>query len=98
MSKTIREALDYVAKHPPSADPLDMPVWEHIARGLFETANSPNPKVRGSMAKATRAQQMILDRMVGRRKPGSRPVSGKKVEVTFIDLTGGLIEKGTPSE
>lgn len=96
-SKTVREALLYVSKHPePSTDPLEMPVWEHVARGLFDTANSPNPKVRGSMAKATRAQQMILDRMVGRRRAGSRPISGGKTEVTFVDLTAGVLEGRKP--
>lgn len=97
--KTIREALEYVSRHPvPSAEPIDMPVWEHVARGLFETASSPNPKVRGSMARASRAQQMILDRMVGRRRPGSRPVSGAGVQVEFRDLTGGLLERGPSDE
>lgn len=92
--KTIRESLQFVVNHPePTTFPLDMPVWEHISRALFEVANNPNPKVRGAMSKATRAQQMILDRMVGRRRAGSRPITGQQTSVTFIDLTAGLIEE-----
>lgn len=94
MSKSIREALKYVSDHPePQGDPLDMPVWEHVCRALFEHAHNPNPKVRGSMARATKAQEMILDRMVGKRRPGSRPISGGKTQVEFEDLTAGAIEK-----
>lgn len=91
--KTIREALEYVAKHPePSADPLDMPVWEHVSRALFEHANNPNPKVRGAMSRATKAQSMLLDRMVGKRRAGSKPLSASREQVEFLDLTDGMIE------
>lgn len=97
--KTIREALEYVTRHPvPVADPIDMPVWEHIARALFDLANNPNPKVRGGMARATRAQSMILDRMVGQRRAGTKPVSGAAQQVTFVDLTVGLVDGGKPHD
>ena len=98
LHKTIRESLQFVADHPvPVDDPLDMPVWEHISRALFELANNPNPKVRGAMTRATRAQQMILDRLVGQRRAGSRPLNGGQATVSFVDLTAGLIE-GAPAD
>jgi hypothetical protein len=98
MSKTVREALLYVADHPvPTTDPIDTPVWELIARALHDVATNPDPKVRGAMARATRAQQMILDRTVGRRRAGSRPISGAATAVEFRDLTAGAIEPGEQS-
>lgn len=93
MSKTIREALQYVAKHPePELEPLDMPVWEHISRALYEIASNPNPKVRGAMARATRAQAIILDRTVGRRRAGTAPLRRTDNRISFVDLTQGAIE------
>lgn len=91
--RTIRDALRYVSEHPePSTDPIDMPIWEHVCRGLFEMANNPDTKIRGGMARATKAQGMILDRMVGKRRAGTKPVSGGRTQVAFLDLTEGLIE------
>lgn len=95
-TKTIAEALQYVADHPrPSTDaPLDMPVWELLAQQLFWIANNPDAKVRGSMGRATQAQKMILDRMVGRRRPGTHPAQANAEGVTFADLTVGILETG----
>lgn len=91
--KGIREALQYVADHPePRALPIDMPVWELVSRLLFEIANTPDAKVRGSYTRATRAQKMITDRLVGTRRPGSHPASGHQKQVVFRDLTGGQLE------
>lgn len=93
MSKTIREALQYVARHPePEVAPVDMPVWEHVARALYEIANNPNPKQRGAMARATRAQSIILDRTVGKRRAGTSPARRADTRITFLDLTAGAIE------
>ena len=93
MSKTIREALKYVANHPePELPPVEMPVWEHVSRALYEIANNPNPKVRGAMAKATRAQSLILDRVVGKRRAGTAPKRQSQEGLIFRDLTEGAIE------
>lgn len=93
VNKTIREALEYVANHPePMVEPLDMPVWEHVARALFDIANNPDPKVRGAMARATRAQQIILDRRVGRRRAGTRPKVEERQQIEFRDLTDGVVK------
>lgn len=92
MSKTIREALEFVARHPvPEHDPLDMPVWEHVARSLYDIANNPDPTVRGAMARATRAQEMILNRTVGKRRAGTQPIRPTKTAINFRDLTAGAI-------
>lgn len=91
--KGVREALQYVADHPELRQaPIDTPVWELVARILFELANNPDAKVRGSMARATRAQKMISDRLVGTRRPGTHPARATRAEVTFRDLTEGAIE------
>lgn len=90
----VREALQYVADHPDlRTAPIDTPVWELVSRILFEIANTPDAKVRGSMARATRAQKMISDRLVGTRRPGTHPAQAKKQQVSFVDLTVGVIEK-----
>lgn len=90
---TVRQALQYVADHPvPATDVvLDQPVWELVARGLFQIANTPDAKVRGSMARATRAQKLLLDRMVGTRRPGTAPVSASVDPIDFVDLTQGVL-------
>lgn len=89
----VREALKYVADHPtPSTDaPIDTPVWELIGRTLFEVANTPDAKVRGSLARATKAQKMISDRLVGTRRPGTHPVVRRETGINFVDLTAGEV-------
>lgn len=91
--KSVRDALQYAADHPEmKTAPIDTPVWELVARILFDIANTPNANVRGSMARATRAQKMITDRLVGNRRAGTHPVRAKRQQVTFVDLTAGKIE------
>ena len=95
---TIRQALQQVADYPvPLTDELiQMPVHELVSRALFDIANRPDASQRGSMTRANKARKMILDRLVGRRRPGSHPATNTVVEVEFIDLTGG--ELGEPAE
>ena len=94
VSKSIRDALEYVAKHPePTLDPIDTPVWELVARSLYDIANNPQPKIRGGLARATRAQRMILDRKVGRRRTGTHPAQKEQTSIAFKDLTQGRIER-----
>lgn len=93
--KSVREALQYVAEHPVQVtDPIDTPCWELIARGLFDVANDPNPKVRGAAKRATTAQRIISDRLVGLRRPGTHPAKAKETAIQFRDLTQGAIEGG----
>lgn len=93
-TKTVAEALKQVADHPDPGEvaPIDKPMHELISRTLFEIANSPDAKVRGSMARATKAQKIILDRLVGTRRPGSHPAARKDEGIDFVDLTAGALE------
>lgn len=91
---TIRQALQRVADYPNMIDDelIQAPVHELVCRALFEIANTPDANQRGSMTRANRARKMILDRMVGKRRPGSHPATRSEVSIKFIDLTGGEIE------
>ena len=88
--KTIQEALQYVADHPQQSTDvtLDAPVWELASRRLFHITNNPDSRVRGSMGRAVRAQKILLDRMVGRRRAGTHPAQSTTEGITFLDLTG----------
>ncbi|QKY80411.1 hypothetical protein SEA_PABST_53 [Microbacterium phage Pabst] len=95
--KTVRQALSYVDRYPewPAIDRIDMPIWELVARNLFDIANHPNVRVRGSVAKATRAQRIILDRLTGTRRQGTNPAVQNTKRVQLLDLTVSL---PTPTE
>lgn len=92
--KTVREALAYVTAHPEwsTAAPVDAPVWEHVARALFDISLSGDMRVVGSMNRATRAQKIILDRTTGTRRAGTHPAQRSKVQIQFQDMTGGEID------
>ena len=87
--KSIRQALRYVDRYPewPEVERLDMPVWELVARNLFDIANHPNVRVRGSVAKATRAQKILLDRLTGTRRQGTNPAVRNAKRLKLLDLT-----------
>ena len=91
---SIPEALQYVADHPDDviAEPLEAPVWKLVSQTLFIIANSPSRTKRGSLLRATRAQKIIFNRLVGTRRPGSHPARRDKTGVEFRDLTAGVIE------
>jgi hypothetical protein len=93
---TIRQALQQVADYPGMVDDnlLTKPTHELMARALFEIANSPSPSVRGSMTRANKARKMILDRMAGKRRAGTKPLSGQASQLEFLDLTGGELGAG----
>lgn len=92
-NKTISEALRYVSTHPEPSNEnlLVVPIHELVARKLFDIANYPDPKVRGSQARSVAAQKIIFDRMVGRRRPGTHPVQNNEDEIEFDDLTLGAL-------
>jgi hypothetical protein len=87
--KSIAEALQYVVDHPMqgATAPIDTPAYELVSRALFLVANSPDSNVRGSFARAHRAQKLILNRMVGRRRAGTHPAQTQSEEIEFVDLT-----------
>ena len=88
---TVRDALKRVADGKSSGkDMIDKPAYELIAENLYVVANTPDPRVRGSMRRATAAQKIILDRLVGTRRPGTNPAAQKDVQINFRDLTAGI--------
>ena len=98
---TIRQALQHVADYPePVTDEvINTHVHELVSRTLFDIANRPDAGVRGSMTKANRARKMILDRMAGRRRAGTKPTVKQESSLQFHDLTGGeLSGKETADE
>jgi hypothetical protein len=93
---TIRQALQHVADYPePVTDEvINAPVHELVCRTLFDIANRPDSSVRGSHTRANRARKMILDRMAGRRRAGTKPQVPKGTSLQFHDLTGGELDAG----
>ena len=89
--KSIKEALDFVPKNPDwsGGTRVDSPVWESVARSLFDIANNPDTRVVGSVNKAIRAQKIILNRTTGTRRAGTHPAQRANVRLHMIDLTGG---------
>ena len=90
--KTVRQALHAVENSPDWPDDsvrarMDMPVHEMIARNLFDIANHPDPKNGASMARALRAQKIILDRLTGTRRTGTHPAVRNQKQVQMVDLT-----------
>jgi hypothetical protein len=88
--KTIRQALQYVEENPewpPDSERPNMPVWEIVARNLFEIANNPDTRKLGSLARSTRAQRIILDRLTGKRRAGTAPAATSDTKLVFRDLT-----------
>lgn len=92
---SIRQALQQVADYPVPVDDevVQHPIYELVARSLFDIANRPDAGERGSLARANKARRMILDRMVGKRRPGSHPATREVVQIDFVDLTGGEIRE-----
>ena len=85
--KSVKEALDYVARHPvPAEQPIQMPVWELVARQLFDAAHivGGTPK---QLKRTSQAQKILLDRMVGRRRPGTHPAQVKADVLKVADFT-----------
>jgi len=97
--KEVRDAIQFVADNPKGREAdADFPAWELVCRELFRIAHSPDVRVRGSMGRATKAQKMILGRLVGRRRPGTHPAQVSKEEVEFVDLTVGVLPTPAPKE
>jgi len=91
---TIRQSLQHVVDNPvlETDDLIGLPAHELVSRTLFEIANGAQISERGSMTRANIARNMIFNRLVGRRRPGTHPATQKKVELDFVDLAGELDE------
>jgi hypothetical protein len=92
--RTVRQALQHVADYPtPVGDDMTtMHTGELIARTLYDIANKPDAQVRGSLARANKARKLIMDRLGGKRRPGTRPVRPEVQELRIKDLTGKELE------
>ena len=90
---SIKEAMQRVADNPRmlTDEIIQVPVHELVCRALFEVANRPDASQRGSMTRANKARKMILDRLVGKRRPGSHPATRNETVIEFVDLTAGEI-------
>lgn len=97
---SVRQALQAVADEPimQTDEIIQVRVHELVARALFEIANTPDASVRGALARANKARKIILDRLVGKRRAGSHPATRQNVQIEFVDLTGGELGDGQPSE
>ncbi len=91
---TIKQALQSVADNPQmqTDELIQVKAHELIARSLFEISNNGDASVRGSMSRANKARKMILDRMIGKRRPGSHPATRVTRPINFVDLTTGAVE------
>ena len=87
---TVRQALQYVADHPDleTDNFIELPAHELICRTLFDLANGAQLGNPASLNKANAARNLIFQRMVGRRKPGTHPVRKQQRKLEFRDLTG----------
>ena len=95
MGVTIQQALTKVSEKWEAARDMDIigtPVYELNGFTLFDIANSGDARIRGSIRRSTRAQKIIMNRMVGLRRPGSRPITRENDGLEFVDLTVGVIE------
>ena len=90
---TIRQSLQHVVDNPVlrTDDMISLPAHELVSRTLFKIANGAQISERGSMARANTARNMIFNRLVGRRRPGTHPATQQRVEVEFVNLVGGEI-------
>ena len=88
--RTVRQTFQHVADYPQAVDDdtLTMHTGELIVRTLFDVANKPDAQDRGSFTRANKARKMIMDRLSGRRRPGSKPSRKQAVQLTMKDLTG----------
>ncbi len=90
---TIRQALQAVADNPRMLDDelIQVPIHELVSRNLFEIANHPDSNVRGANARANKARKLILERLVGKRRPGTGPAAKQEEQIEFVDLTSGVL-------
>lgn len=91
--KTVREAFNYVSKNPaPARPPIEMPIWELVARHVFDTAYALGGNRSEQKATVT-AQKILLDRLVGKRRTGTHPAVAQERKVTLMDFTKREVEE-----
>ena len=89
----VRQALNSIARDPDVELALDTPVWRAAAYKLFWLANTGGSPGRGQATRQRKAQEALMNRMVGVRGKGTLPrgVSGGK-QLEFLDMTGELTD------
>lgn len=88
---SVTQALGSIARDPNVELALDVPVWRAAAYKLFWLANTGGSPGRGQATRKRKAQEALMNRMIGVRSKGTLPVgvdSGKQLE--FLDMTGEL--------
>ena len=87
---TVKQALQAVADNPhlDTDNFIELPAHELICRTLFDLANGAQLGNPASLNKANAARNLIFQRMVGRRKPGTHPARKSQQQLAFKDLTG----------
>lgn len=84
---TVKKALEYVSRHPtPDKPPIVMPIWELVARQLFQKAHQVGG-TKSEMKAANAAAKIILERTTGRRRTGTHPAQVKESKVVIADFT-----------
>lgn len=97
---SIKRALQHVADYPGLVDDdiMQMPVHELVSRVLFDVANSYDQTQRGSATRANKARKIILDRLGGKRMPGTDPVVKQEIQLQFKDLSGHVLDDPEEAE
>jgi len=92
---TVKESLEATARtdRPMPDEWIQVPVHELVSLTLWSIANPASISTRGAVTKASKAQKMILDRIVGTRRPGTNPAARAEEAIEFIDLTEGAIKE-----
>lgn len=90
---TVKDALERVAENFDTMPDewIQVPVHELVGRTLWQIANPQDTSERGALTRATKAQKIILDRVVGTRRPGTNPAAKQGSVIEFTDLTEGAI-------
>lgn len=86
---TIRQALQRVVDNPElNTDVLlDVPAHELVCRTLFDLANGAKLDEPRTLQRASRARDVIFNRLVGRRKAGTHPAQKQQeVSISFMEL------------
>lgn len=85
--KSVKQALEYVSNHPePDKPPILMPIWELVARQLFQKAHQVGG-TKSEMKAANAATKIILERTTGRRRTGTHPAQVRDSKVVIADFT-----------
>ena len=85
----VKQALQSIADNPEVEMALSTHVWRAAAYKLFWIANTGGKPGRGRAGRKSRAQQILMNRLAGRRRVGTVPLGVTESEtlemVSLID-------------